>query len=132
MRRHFLGMFQRASIGEIGSDSRRPKRMITDRRENANRLCPPADHFPGVRLAHRPEGQFDTTMTLRGAEQEALAVVEIKTDLQRMRHGAAASESLEESGRIVLFKEAATDVQAPVEARPRPNGRGRSFWDKVG
>lgn len=37
MRRHLLGVFQRAAIGEVGRDPGRPKRMITDRRENANR-----------------------------------------------------------------------------------------------
>jgi hypothetical protein len=41
MPRHLLGLFQRAAIGEISGDPCCAKRMITDRRENANRGRPP-------------------------------------------------------------------------------------------
>jgi hypothetical protein len=36
MRRHFLRVFQRAAVGQIGRDSRRPECVITDRREDAS------------------------------------------------------------------------------------------------
>ena len=35
MRRHFLRMFERAAVGEIGGDAGLAERMIADRRVNA-------------------------------------------------------------------------------------------------
>ena len=75
MRRHLLRVLQRAAVGQIGGDPRRPKRMITDRRENANRRRPLADHSPRIRLRHGLAGQFDAVVTLGGAEQEPFAVL---------------------------------------------------------
>ncbi len=75
MSRHLLRVFQSAAVGQIRRDSRRPERMIADRRENANRHRPFADHPPRVRLPHRLQCQLDATMPLRGAEQEPLLVL---------------------------------------------------------
>jgi hypothetical protein len=44
---------------EIGRDTGRPKRMIADRRRDANRHRPPADHPPRVRLQHGLIDEFD-------------------------------------------------------------------------
>ena len=57
MRRHLLRVFQRASVCEVRRDPRRPKRMIADRRENADRHRPPANRPLRVRLSHWLLGQ---------------------------------------------------------------------------
>jgi hypothetical protein len=38
VRRHFLRVFERAAIGEVSGDAGRAKRVIADRRVNANRF----------------------------------------------------------------------------------------------
>jgi hypothetical protein len=47
-----LSALQSATIGKIGCDPCRPKRVIADRRENADRRCALPDHAQGVRLRH--------------------------------------------------------------------------------
>jgi hypothetical protein len=51
--RHFLRVFERAAIGEIGGYAGRAERVIADRRVNAGGGRAPADHAPRVRLIHR-------------------------------------------------------------------------------
>ena len=56
MRSHRLGMFERAAVGQIGGDAGGSKTMVANRRHDASGGGAPADHPPGVRLAHRPVG----------------------------------------------------------------------------
>src|ERR1019366_10415298 len=73
--RHLLSVLQCSAVGKIRGDPGRPKRMIADRRENANRRRALADHPPRVRLPHGLLGKFDATMTAQGAEHETLEVL---------------------------------------------------------
>jgi hypothetical protein len=57
VRRHFLRVFERTAVGEIGGDPGRAECLAADRRGDAGRLRTPADHEPGVRLRQRPVGQ---------------------------------------------------------------------------
>lgn len=75
MRRHLLSMLQRTTVGEIRRDARRSKRMIADRRVNANRHRAPTDHPPSIRLRHGLFSQLNPMMPAGGAEQEALAIL---------------------------------------------------------
>jgi len=68
-------VLERTAIAKIGSDRRRPKRVIADRREDAGRGRTSADHPPGIRLHHRPLGEHGRVVPRTGAEQETLAVL---------------------------------------------------------
>jgi hypothetical protein len=53
VRRHFLGMLERSAIGKVGGDPRGAEGVAADLRGDAGRFGAPADHAPGIRLAHR-------------------------------------------------------------------------------
>jgi hypothetical protein len=63
VRRHFLGMLERAAIGEIGGDPGRAEGVIADRRRDAGRGRAPADHEPGVRLKSQLVGEGEGRLT---------------------------------------------------------------------
>jgi hypothetical protein len=69
MRRHRLGVFERAAVGEIGRDPGRPETVIADRRHDAGGFGAPAHHGPGIGLIHRPVGKRGRDMPFRRAEQ---------------------------------------------------------------
>ena len=52
VRRHLLRVFQCSTVGHIGGDPGRPKRVIADRRVNADRDGAAAHHAPSIRLRH--------------------------------------------------------------------------------
>jgi hypothetical protein len=74
MRCHFLGMLERAAIGEIGGNAGRAKRVAADCLGNAGRGGASPYHAPSVGLAHRLVGKNFAVVAARGAEQPALAV----------------------------------------------------------
>src|SRR3954467_2053615 len=57
VRGHFLGVLERAAIGEISGDAGSPERMTADRLGDTGRNGTPPDHAPGIGLAHRLLGQ---------------------------------------------------------------------------
>ncbi len=75
VRGHRLGVFERAAIGQIGGDPRRPKTMVANRRHDAGGGGAAAYHPPGVRLAHRPVGQHRRNMPAGGAKQDAFPLL---------------------------------------------------------
>ena len=75
MRRHFLGVFERTAIGEIGGDAGRAQHVIADLGKNAGSDSTPSDHAPGIRLIHRLPREHGGVVSAAGAEQKALAVL---------------------------------------------------------
>jgi hypothetical protein len=71
---HFLSVFERAAIGEIGGDPGGAKRVASDFRGDAGRRRVTSDHAPGVGLVHCALGQRIGFVPALGAEQPALAV----------------------------------------------------------
>ena len=80
LRRHFLRVFERATICKIRRDPRCPKRMIADRRENANGCAPFPFYPPRVALPHRRLGECDTVVTPGATEQETFAILDNSAD----------------------------------------------------
>ena len=74
MRGHFLRVFERAAVGEIGGDPGRAEGVAADRLGDPGGDGAPADHPPGVGLGHRVLGQHLAVVTPCGPEQPALAV----------------------------------------------------------
>jgi hypothetical protein len=75
MRRHFLRVFERAAVGEIGGDAGRAQHVIADLGKNAGSDSTPSDHAPGIRLIHRLPREHGGVVSAAGAEQKALAVL---------------------------------------------------------
>ena len=76
MRRHLLSMLQRAAIGQVSSDAGCSKRMITDRRADANSGRSAVDHSPRIRLRHGPLGHRNAEVASGGfPEKPPLAVL---------------------------------------------------------
>jgi hypothetical protein len=74
MCRHLLSVLKRTTVRQLGRDPGRPERVIADRRHDPGRRRPPADHAPGIGLAHGLVGQRVRVVPARGAEQQTLAV----------------------------------------------------------
>src|SRR6516165_3892886 len=68
VRSHFLRVLERAAIGKISSYSGRSKSMAADRFGDAGRHSAPADHSPGIGLAHRVFGEHLAVVATRRAE----------------------------------------------------------------
>jgi len=56
VRRHFLSVLERSTVGELGVDPGGTEHVAADFRHHAGRGGAAADHPPGVRLAHRLVG----------------------------------------------------------------------------
>jgi hypothetical protein len=72
MRRHFLRVFERAAVGEIGGDAGRAQHVIADLGKNAGSDSTPSDHAPGIRLIHWLPREHGGVVSAAGAEQKAL------------------------------------------------------------
>jgi hypothetical protein len=90
VRRHFLGVLERAAVGKIGGDAGRAKGVAADRCRDAGRRGAPADHPPRGVLIHRAVRQDIGVLPGRAAEQPALTVL---GDLGRIDIGMSASAS---------------------------------------
>jgi hypothetical protein len=75
MRGHFLRVLERAALGEVGGDPGGTECVAADFRRDAGRRGAPADHPPGVGLAHRFVGEHGAVVAARGTEEEVLAVL---------------------------------------------------------
>ena len=74
MCRHFLRVFEGATVGEIGRDAGCPKTVIADRRVDAGCYRAPSDHAPGIGLRHGLFKQHGRVVPGCGAEEIAFAI----------------------------------------------------------
>jgi hypothetical protein len=74
MRRDLLGNLQTAAIPEVGCDSCRPERVVSNFRRDAAALCLPPNHPIGISLAQRSSCERIES-TDRDVERNRLPVV---------------------------------------------------------
>jgi hypothetical protein len=65
---------ERAAVREVGGDTCRTKRVAANFLGDPGRRGAPADHPPGIRLAHRLLGQLVAAVATAGTEQPAFAI----------------------------------------------------------